>query len=117
MEGPKVEKVVGQPPKKTVRYHYRGSVAMGTKTEAGFQGRCEDLKVHILDCVDGRQADQYAMMMKEIMSYIGTKYTYGADIRWSLEHDKQFVIPNPSQLANAADDIDRRIWDKDIDEY
>jgi hypothetical protein len=80
MEGPKVEKAVGQTRKKTVRYHYRGSADVVTKTEAGFQGRREDLKGHIFDCVDGRQADQYAVTMKEIAAYIGTNYTYGADI-------------------------------------
>jgi hypothetical protein len=67
--------------------------------------------------VDGRQADQYAVMMKEFATYIGSKHTYGADIRWSLEHEKQFVIPKPSQLANAADDIYKRIWEKEIDKY
>jgi hypothetical protein len=83
MEGPKVEKGVGQPPKKPVRYHYRGSNRPGVKDETNisFQGRCEDLKGHIFDCVDGRHADQYAVTMKEIAPYIGTKYTYGADIR------------------------------------
>jgi hypothetical protein len=80
MEGPKVEKGIGQPPKKTVRYHYRGPSTTIAKTEAGFQGRCEDLKGHIFDCVDGRQADQYAVTMKEIAAYTRTKYTYGADI-------------------------------------
>jgi hypothetical protein len=67
--------------------------------------------------VDGRQADQYAVTMKEIAAYIGTKYTYGADIQWSLEHEKEFVIPKPTPLAAAADDIDKRIWEKEIDEY
>jgi hypothetical protein len=116
MEGPKVNKTAGQPPQKAVRYHYRGSAATIAKTEASFQGRCDDLKEHIFDCVDGRQADQYAVTMKEIAAYIGTKYTYGADIRWSLEHKKEFIIPKPTPLAAAADDIDKRIWEKEIDE-
>jgi hypothetical protein len=117
MEGPKVDKTAGQPPKKAVRHHYRGPIATVAKTEASFQGRCDDLKGHILDCVGGRQADQYAATMKEIAAYIGTKYTYGADIRWSLEHEKEFVIPKPTPLAASADDIDKRIWEKEIDEY
>jgi hypothetical protein len=84
MEGPKVNKTAGQPPKKAVRYHYRGPTATVAKTKASFQGRCDDLKGHIFDFVDGRQADQYAVTMKEIAAYIGTKYTYCADIRWIL---------------------------------
>jgi hypothetical protein len=86
MDGPKVDKTARQPPKKAVRYHYRGSATTIAKTEASFQGRCDDLKGHIFDCVDRWQADQYAVTMKEITAYIGTKYTYGADIGWSLEH-------------------------------
>jgi hypothetical protein len=30
-------------------------------------------------------------MMKEIAAYIGTKYTYGAEIRWSLERDYDII--------------------------
>jgi hypothetical protein len=55
--------------------------------------------------------------MKKIAAYIGTKYTYGTDIQWSLEHEKESVIPKPTPLAAAADDIDKRIWEKEIDEY
>jgi hypothetical protein len=117
MEGPKVDKTSGQPPKKAVRYHYRGPAATAAKTEASFQGRCDDLKGHIFDCMGGRQSNQYAVTMKEIAAYIGTKYTFGADIRWSLEHEKEFVIPKPTPLAAAADDINKRIWEKEIDEY
>jgi hypothetical protein len=119
MEGLKVEKGIGQPPKKPVRYHYRGSNGAGVKDETNisFQGRCEDLKGHIFDCVDGRHADQYAVTMKEIAAYIGTKYTYGADIRWSLEHEKVFVVPKLTKLDTTADEFDKRIWEKEVDEY
>jgi hypothetical protein len=55
--------------------------------------------------------------MKKIAAYIGTKYTYGADIRWSLEHEEQFAILKPTPLEAAADDSDKMIWEKEIDEY
>jgi hypothetical protein len=48
--------------------------------------------------------------MKDIAAYIGTKYTYRADIRCSLEHEKVFVVPKPTKLDDKADDFDKRIW-------
>jgi hypothetical protein len=55
--------------------------------------------------------------MKEMAEYIGSNFTYGADIRWSLEHEEEFVVPKPIILDATADAIDKRIWEKEIDEY
>jgi hypothetical protein len=49
--------------------------------------------------------------------YIGSNFTYGADIRWSLEHEEDFVVPKPISLDATADAIDKRIWEKEIYEY
>jgi hypothetical protein len=69
-----------------------------TKAEATFQGRSYDLKGQVFDCANGKQADQYAVAMKELTKYVGSTFTYGADIRWSLEHEDRFLVPNPQQL-------------------
>jgi hypothetical protein len=115
MEEAKVEKGGGQP-KKASRF-YRAPIAGATaKAEEGFQGRCDDLKGHIFDC-DGRQIDRYTVTMKEMAEHIGSSFMYGADIRWSLEHEQLFVIPKPQKLPDKADAIDKRIWEKEIDEY
>jgi hypothetical protein len=66
---------------------------------------------------NGKQADQYAVTMKEIADYIGSNYAYGADIRWSLEHEALFVVPRPMKPADSADAIDARIFEKEVDEY
>jgi hypothetical protein len=121
MEGVKVEKDTGPPPpKKPIRY-YRGSSSNHqptiAKAEPKFQGRNEDLKGHVFDCADGKQADQYAVTMKEIAEYIGSNYAYGADIRWSLEHEALFMVPKPTKPADNADAIDVRIFEKEVDEY
>jgi hypothetical protein len=55
--------------------------------------------------------------IKEITEYIGSNFTYGADIRLSLEHEEEFVVPNPISLGTNADAIDKRIWEKEVDEY
>jgi hypothetical protein len=54
----------------------------------------------VFDCANGKQADQYAVTMKEIAEYIGSNYAYGADIRWSLEHEALFVVPRPKKPAD-----------------
>ena len=36
-----------------------------------FEGRCEDLKGHIYDSADARQADQYTKTTREIAEFIG----------------------------------------------
>jgi hypothetical protein len=110
MEGVKVEKgTCPSPPKKPNRY-YR--VAATTNAEATCQGRNDDLKGHVFDCANGKQTYQYAVTMKELAEYVGSTFTYGADIRWSLEHDDRCVVPKPQQLPKEADDIDKRVWEK-----
>jgi hypothetical protein len=93
MEGVNVEKGVNPPPKNPSRY-YRGAVTVETtaKTEPAFQGRCDGLRGHVFDCAVGKQADRYTMTMKEIAEYIGSNSTYGADVRWSLEHEEEFMV-------------------------
>jgi hypothetical protein len=121
MEGVKVEKDTGPPPPKKPSRFYRGSSSNHQPTtaraEPKFQGRNEDLKGHVFDCADGKQADQYAVTMKEIAEYIGSNYAYGADIRWSLEHEALFVVPKPTKPAGDADAIDVRIFEKEVDKY
>jgi hypothetical protein len=50
------------------------------------------------------------MTMKEMAEYIGSNFTYGADIQWSLEHEEEFVVPKPISLGTNADVIDKMIW-------
>jgi hypothetical protein len=121
MEGVKVEKDTGPPPPKKPSRYYRGSSSnhqpTTAKADPKFQGRNEDLKGHVFDCADDKQADQYAVTMKDIAEYIGSNYAYGADIHWSLEHEAVFVLPKPTKPADDADAIDVRIFEKQVDEY
>jgi hypothetical protein len=34
-----------------------------------------------------------------------------------LEHEKVFVVPKPTKLDTTADEFDKRIWEKEVDEY
>jgi hypothetical protein len=118
MEGVKVKKGTNPLPKKPNRYYRGSAIATATaKAEPTFQGRCDDLRGHVFDCAVGKEADRYTVTMKEMAEYIGSNFTYGAYIRWSLEHEEEFVVPKPIILDATADAIDKIIWEKEIDDY
>jgi hypothetical protein len=120
MEVVKVEKDTRPPPPKKPSQYYRGlnhQSTINVKAEPKFQGRNEDLKGHVFDCADGKQADQYTVTMNDIAEYIGSNYAYGADIRWSLEHEALFVVLKPTKPVEGTDAFDTRIFEKEVDEY
>jgi hypothetical protein len=53
--------------------------------------------------------------MKELAEYTGSTFAHGTHTRWSLEHEVRFVVPKPQQLPKEANDIDKRVWKKEID--
>lgn len=59
------------------------SAAAAIPRPAKFEGKCDDLKGYIYDCVDGKQADAYTKTTKEIAEYVGRTYKYGSDARRS----------------------------------
>jgi hypothetical protein len=112
MEGVKVEKGTGPSPSKKPSRYYRCTSAATVKTKSTFQVRNDDLKGQFFYCDNGKQADQYAVTMKELAEYFGSTFAYGADIRWSLEHEDRCVVPKPEKLPTDADEIDNRVWEK-----
>jgi hypothetical protein len=55
--------------------------------------------------------------MKELAECVGRNFAYRTNIRLSLGREDRFVLPKPEQLRKEADDIDKRVWEKEIDEY
>jgi hypothetical protein len=82
-----------------------------------FEGKCADLKGHIYDCTDSRQADIFTKTTKEIAEYVGTSYKYGSDTRLAVYSLKATVLEKPDPPEDADDEGDKRIWEKEIDEY
>jgi hypothetical protein len=82
-----------------------------------FEGRSEELKGHVYDCVDARQADQYMKTTKEIAEFIGRTYKFGMDTRLSIENMQLTTIPRPDNPPEDADRTDIRIWEKSVDDY
>jgi len=69
-----------------------------------FEGRCEDLKGHVYDYANPRQAaDQYTKTTHEICEYVGRTYKYGADTKTALENLTVPVLAEPEDPpANAS---------------
>jgi hypothetical protein len=74
------------------------------------------MKGHVFNCTEGKQGDQYTVTVKEIAEYVGSNYSYGADIRWTLEHEALFVVKRPKK-PDDMDEIDTMIFKKEVDEY
>lgn len=88
-----------------------------------FEGRTDDLKGYVFDCDHGGQANQYEKTYKEIVEYIGRKYTYGSDIKWTLENMEKMDIEEPDDPPDGDDEevfnvkTKIEIWKRQVAEY
>jgi hypothetical protein len=55
--------------------------------------------------------------IREITTYIGRTYDYGGDMRWSIKNKAKFVPLKPTDIGTLTDPTDKRVWEKEIDEY
>jgi hypothetical protein len=55
--------------------------------------------------------------MKEITGYVGRTYTYGGDIRWTIQNEKKFTPPLDLNEKSAKSETQKRIWEKRVDKY
>ena len=46
-----------------------------------FEGKCEELKGHIYDCSDARQADVFVKTTREVGEFMGRTFKYGNDTK------------------------------------
>jgi hypothetical protein len=115
----KVEKSTGSPA--GAAHPKRGGFKPKARTAAvqqpKFEGRCDDLKGFTFDYTDSRQKAGYNTSIKELAEYVGRTYTYGGDIRWTVENEKMFPVPCPKDVAADAGATDKRIWERRVDEY
>ena len=88
-----------------------------TSRKPTFEGRTEELKGHIFDCSDARQANSYTNTIKEIAQYMGTKYKYGGDIRYLVENLKAPKISVPDSPEDNATLSEKEIWKLKISEH
>jgi hypothetical protein len=46
------------------------------------EGNCEELKGHVFDCSNSRQADMFSKTTKAIAGHVGKTYRYSNDVCW-----------------------------------
>jgi hypothetical protein len=81
------------------------------------QEKCDELKDHIYDCSNLRQADVYSKTTKEIGEYVGRTYRYGSDIRRAVQTLTMPVMTIPADPAEGSPRSIERMWEKKIDEF
>ena len=82
-----------------------------------FEGRCEELKGHVYDYANPRQAaNQYTKTTREICEYVGRMYKYGADAKMALEGLQVPMFTQPEDPPEDATRTAIRMWEKRIDE-
>jgi hypothetical protein len=101
--------------KRTGRFHPRNNISTA---QPKFEGRCDEIKGFTWDCADGRNTDRYNISTKEIAQCMGHIYTYGGDVRWTIDNEPKFTVSVPPdgkivELNATA----KHIWEKRIDEY
>ena len=57
------------------------------------------MRRYYYDCSFESQGDKFVTTSKAIIGYVGREYTYGGDIRATLENMTPFMIPTPSDPA------------------
>ena len=82
-----------------------------------FEGKCEQLKGYIYDCLSHKMADMYMRTTNEIAEYIGTNYKNGGDIRLALLNLRPPVVPLPADPPAGATQAALYIWQKKCDQW
>jgi hypothetical protein len=72
-----------------------------------FEGKSDILKGFIYDCSNRCQFDRYTIVTREIAEFVGRDYTYGGDIRWTLENEIKFIVPVPEELSDKEPQLRR----------
>jgi hypothetical protein len=89
----------------------------GVPRQTRFEGECEELKGHIYDCSDARQADLYTKTNKAIAGHVGRNYKYSGDIRSVVDNLELPAITEPEDPDENATKTRLRIWEKQVDEF
>jgi hypothetical protein len=82
-----------------------------------FKGNCEDLRGHVFDCSNARQADMFSKTTKAIAGHVGKTYRYGNNVRLAVQNLTAMVMDIPKDLANTATNAQKRIWEKKINKF
>ena len=83
---------------------------------AKFEGRCADLRGHVYDCSNPRQAaDEFTRTTKEIAQYTGAKFS--AEVKITIETLQIPSLQLPDDPPAEATVTQMRIWERRVDAY
>ena len=87
-----------------------------------FKGACDELKGHVFDCSDYKQANRFSMMLKKLTEHIGVTYKNGGNIHASIVAETKSTVPvlpalTVQDAANitTAEEVQLHIFDKKLD--
>ena len=75
---------------KKLPYWYRNQKT-AVPRQPKLEGKCDELKGHVYDISDVRQADLFVMTTNEVAEFVGQTYKYGGDIWLAIEN---IQVPN-----------------------
>jgi hypothetical protein len=91
-------------------FPYKPKARTAAVQQPKFEGMCDGLKGFTFDCTNSRQTTGFNTSIKELAEYVGRTYTYGGDIRCTVENEKKFLVPCPEDVAADDGATINRIW-------
>ena len=82
-----------------------------------FEGRCEDLKGHVYDYGESKNADQFVQTTKEIKNYVGRIYKNPGDITTAITAMAITAVVEPAEPDDPDNKIEMKKWENEYNEY
>ena len=101
------------------RNHKKKEKVVETIKSKKFTGSNDELDGYIFDCTTHKQTDQFIETCEKIATYVGSNYANVMDIKRVVEEIRKPVLtPVPGNIdTNTATALERRIWEKEVDNY
>ena len=107
------------PAKDSKRNHnrFKGTSRRDGPQPVKFEGKCENLKGFIYDCLSSRMADMYVRTTLEIADYVGANYKHGGDIRQAILTLTPPVVAAPPDPVDQASATQMYLWQQKCQAY
>ncbi len=93
-------------------FNQPGATPAGPKT-IKFKTRCDELKGHVFDCSDPRQAvDEFTRTNNKIAKYTGIKY--GVEVKITIETLRKPILLPPADPSEDTTATEKRIWERQV---
>ena len=102
-----------QEKKSSKKQHQNQHVARSTK----FEGRCDELKGHVYDYGDSKNADQFIQTTKEIKNLVGRTYKNAGDITAAINALAVTALVEPAEPNDPNNRIEMKKWENEYTEY